>query len=419
MRCRSLTRRSVFAVAGALVFVLARAAAAETIQLSVEGALSERLVSLDVFEREGVRYVSLRSLIEQSGGAFSVLPTQARVDLDGETAYVRAGHDRVNALSIFSLSRPIVQDGEFLLIAVDDLVTFFQKSFRKNVRPVGTGVTMPIAPSPGTHRAPTGPRVVDVPREPGELEGLGLKPSPAPRVPGEYRTLVIDPGHGGSDTGGQAGEAVSEDELALALSKLIKARITTNGEVRALLTREADSDLTGSQRQSSILAVRPDFVISIHLGTSLSPAVQGIATFYPPPTTISTGGLLSGGVTTATIGEEVSAESRRLARAVGASLAKTTGAPLRGVIAAPIRTMDDLGVPSILVEVGCLSAPDAATLMDPVQQTRIAEGIANGINAFVARQEVVVEGDAPVGNQPEEITPAATSSPEPAEPEAN
>lgn len=88
----------------------------------------------------------------------------------------------------------------------------------------------------------------------------------------------------------------------------------------------------------------------------------------------------------------MSSESRRLAQAVGAALQASTGAPLRGVVKAPIRTLDELSVPSILVEVGCITNETTAqTLMDPVYQGRIARGIANGIEAFAARREVVVD----------------------------
>ncbi len=388
---------------------LAVAARGETVELSVEGSLSERLVSLDVFERNGIAYVSLRSIVEQAGGAFSVLPTRARVDLYGETAWVRAGEARVHALSIFSLNQPILQDGEYLLIAVADLTDFFQKSFRKNVRVIGGGTTAPApAAAPGATAPPagappaavSGPRIIETPRTaaapvqgtpppesaaPGELERLATKP--APKVPGQYKTLVIDPGHGGSDTGAQADNAISEEDLALALAKLLKARIAADGPIRALLTREADSDLPEARRQSAITSVRPDFVISIHLGTSLSPAVTGIATFYAPPLTITTGGLLSGGVTTATIGEDMSAESQRLAQAIGSALETSTGTPLRGVVQAPIRALQDVAVPSVLVEVGCMTGPNAAqTLADPVYQGRIVEGIAAGVNAFAANK---------------------------------
>jgi N-acetylmuramoyl-L-alanine amidase len=391
VNCCLVSRSAIAAITLFIAVSLSSHGSAESVEISVEGELSDRLVSLDVFERDGVKYVSLRSIVEQAGGAFSVLPTQARIDLYGETANVRAGSDRVHALSIFSLSHPIRQDGEHLLIAVDDLAAFFQKSFRKNVGVIGTGAM--VAPratgAPAGSAAlaiPPAPRVIEAPREPGELEVLAT--TPAPKVPGYYGTLVIDPGHGGSDTGSQASGEVSEDEIALALAKLVKARVGNKGSIRALLTREADSELTEAQRLSAITAVRPDFVVSIHLGTALSPETSGIATFYSPPTTITTGGLLSGGVTTATIGEELSNESRRLAQAVGSALEASTASPLRGVVKAPIRALDDVNVPSILVEVGCITGPNAAsTLMDPVYQGKVAEGIANGIAAFVDRQE--------------------------------
>lgn len=389
------------------VLALASAASGETIEFSVEGSLSNRLISLDVREFDGVRYVSLRTLVEQSGGAFSVLPTRARVDLFGETAWVKAGDARVHALSPFSLSRPIIQDGDHLLIAVDDLPGFFQNSFRKNAKLIGPGATAPENMNPVSTVIPptptsTAPRPVVPPLEtqPGALEGLAPRPASRPK---EYRTLVIDAGHGGYDTGAQSGKNVNEDELTLAIAQLVKGRLAAGGPIQSLLTRESDANLSPAQRTSAITAVRPDFVVSIHVGTSLSPDTRGVAAFYSPPTTIRTGSLLSGGSTTTTVGGEIADESRRLARAVGSTLAQSTGVPLRGVVQAPLRSLGDLGVPSVLIEVGCLSNEAAAqALLDPVYQGRIADGIVKGIQAFVANEDPTVP---PAGGEDAAVEP--------------
>jgi N-acetylmuramoyl-L-alanine amidase len=104
--------------------------------------------------------------------------------------------------------------------------------------------------------------------------------------------------------------------------------------------------------------------------------------------TFSTGVLSSGRATTTTVGGRTSEESRRLARAIGVALADTTGEPLRGVVQAPLRTLGDLNVPGVLVEVGCLSdEASAEALLDPVQQGRIADGIARGISAFLNNED--------------------------------
>ena len=388
-----LVHRTVaWSVLAASLF-LSPALRAETIDVSVEGSLSDRLVSLEIHEVNGERYVPLRSLVEQAGGAFAVLPTRARVDLFGETAWVKADDALVHALSPFSLSRPVLQRGEHFLVAVADLTDFFQRAFRKRAQVIGGGTVAPstasamtsVVPPPPTGAVPAPRDVVPRPEpEPGTLEGL----APAtPKAPTQYRTLVIDPGHGGYDAGAQSGDNVSEDEVVLAIAMQVKGRLAAGGPIQSLLTRESDVDVSRG-RTSAIMSVKPDFVVSIHVGTSLSPAARGVATFYAPPISFSTGALSGGRFTTTTIGADIAAESHRLARAVGTSLAEATGVPLRGVVEAPLRGLGDLSVPSIVVEVGCLSNEQAAqALLDPVYQGRIADGIVRGIQAFVSRED--------------------------------
>lgn len=99
---------------------------------------------------------------------------------------------------------------------------------------------------------------------------LYLKPAPKPggsyACPLEGVTVLLDPGHGGSDPGamgvaGQSGPA--EAQLNLAVSQAVKYRLEQLG-ASVSLTRTDDSKVSLNQRVDAATAMRPDIFLSIH-----------------------------------------------------------------------------------------------------------------------------------------------------------
>ncbi|MGV6830465.1 MAG: N-acetylmuramoyl-L-alanine amidase family protein [bacterium] len=78
----------------------------------------------------------------------------------------------------------------------------------------------------------------------------------------DKKTVVIDVGHGGQDTGLTV-EDHSEKEVTLSIAKKIKA-LNTNSNIEIILTRETDEFLPILERAKQINALQPDLVISLH-----------------------------------------------------------------------------------------------------------------------------------------------------------
>jgi N-acetylmuramoyl-L-alanine amidase len=91
--------------------------------------------------------------------------------------------------------------------------------------------------------------------------------------------VVIDPGHGGSNTGAQgAVPGLHEKQLTLALAMQVAAKLREHG-IAVQLTRDDDRTLTLRQRVAQADAVNADLFISIHANASPTRTQRGYETY--------------------------------------------------------------------------------------------------------------------------------------------
>lgn len=101
--------------------------------------------------------------------------------------------------------------------------------------------------------------------------------------PTTVRTIVLDPGHGGSDSGTQSAARDLEKHLTLDWA-LRTERLLTNAGWRVFLTRRNDSDVPLAERVAFADRVRADLFVSLHFN-SAAPQTQpsGIETYCVTP----------------------------------------------------------------------------------------------------------------------------------------
>lgn len=102
------------------------------------------------------------------------------------------------------------------------------------------------------------------------------------------KIIVLDAGHGGTDSGAKNGKIV-EKELNLLLVKKLEKELISRGAT-VYLTREEDNDLSArtSERKRSdlynrakyIKTIKPNMYISIHLNATTSSSWKGLQVFY-------------------------------------------------------------------------------------------------------------------------------------------
>ncbi len=89
------------------------------------------------------------------------------------------------------------------------------------------------------------------------------------------QTIVIDPGHGGDDTGVVGPGGTTEKAYVLAFARRLKTAIENRFGLRVLLTREGDVDVPLDRRAALANNNKADLFISLHANASLRPDVRG------------------------------------------------------------------------------------------------------------------------------------------------
>lgn len=157
--------------------------------------------------------------------------------------------------------------------------------------PVGSGTDSaagPVAPqtsasaSPRTGDAPTRTATAAPPSSPSADESAANDAVPvAPRrAKDEVRTIVLDPGHGGKDSGTISRRGLEEKaitlKVALRLRDLIKSRLGT----RVLMTREQDEFIELGDRAKFANSNSADLFVSIHVNSHPQSVVKGIEVYH-------------------------------------------------------------------------------------------------------------------------------------------
>ncbi len=94
--------------------------------------------------------------------------------------------------------------------------------------------------------------------------------------------VVIDPGHGGRDAGSR-GALLQEKDFTLRAAKMLAALLSRRPEVKAILTREADTEMTAVQRASVANYNAAALFLTLHADASWRPGARGPAIMVAAP----------------------------------------------------------------------------------------------------------------------------------------
>ncbi|HVB07343.1 MAG TPA: N-acetylmuramoyl-L-alanine amidase [Candidatus Acidoferrales bacterium] len=217
--------------------------------------------------------------------------------------------------------------------------------------------------------------------------------------------IVIDPGHGGYDTGTIGPHGVLEKnvclDVALRLGKLIHEKLPG---AQVIYTRKTDVFVPLEERTAIANQANADLFISIHANSSHDEQARGIETYYlnftSSPDALETASRenalsdasihqLQGLIQKIARNDKIE-ESRELATDIQNSLTGklrqvSTAERNRGVTKAPFVVLIGANMPSVLSEISFLSNPtDERMLERPAQRERIAQGIFRGVENYLS-----------------------------------
>jgi len=239
-------------------------------------------------------------------------------------------------------------------------------------------------------------------------------PAPTPAAPpsdapplldlvpaGTIRTVVIDPGHGGTDNGARGPAGTLEKIVTMAVSRRLKGALEARLGVRVILTRDGDTAVGLDERAAVANNNKADLFLSLHANASVRPAVAGAEVFY---LSIEEYGdeaqraassarealpVFGGGVRDIEVVPWRMAQARHIERSglFGRSVEETlrgrvTMSP-RALMQAPFRVLVGANMPAVLIELGFLTNPaQEAQLASDAYQNEIVQALVEAIIRF-------------------------------------
>lgn len=195
-----------------------------------------------------------------------------------------------------------------------------------------------------------------------------------------FDTVVIDPGHGGHDSGARGRSGMDEADYNLDVSRRLQAALAKRG-FKTVMTRSSDVFISLNQRVAIANAQKKAIFISIHHNSGAKSA-RGVETFVlAPQGTSSTHS--SSTVSQALNGNTRDAENIALATAVHAHIIHELKPTDRGLKRARFNVLTGINKPAILYEGGFLTNwAEGTKIHDPNYRQQTADAIALAIEKF-------------------------------------
>ena len=237
----------------------------------------------------------------------------------------------------------------------------------------------------------------------------------------ELDVIVLDPGHGGEDTGALGVLGTREKDITLAVAQKVRQVLTRRlPGVRVVLTREGDEFVPLYRRGQLANEQQGKLFISLHCNAAPEkphPA-RGVETYVLRPGRTPEAirvaerenavirlesnperyrGLLDEQHIMATLAHSAFMRlSDRLAAHLQRELVRSTGLPDRGIQQAGFYVLVGASMPAVLVEMGFLSHPEEERFLRSERgQWRIAEGIARALQRYATEYRRLLRSELP------------------------
>ena len=219
----------------------------------------------------------------------------------------------------------------------------------------------------------------------------------------EFKTIVIDAGHGGKDPGAVGYRGTKEKDIALDVAKRLEKKLSKNLNVKIVMTRDEDIFLRLSERTKIANENNGSLFISIHTNAAEDRRASGFETFLIGLNKneaavrvaarenavlelegISGQKLTNEDLIKATIAQSAFAsKSEQFASMVQGEIKKRVQSKDRGVKQAGFYVLMGASMPNVLVELGFISNPsEEKKLRSPQYRDQLATAIYRAVEQY-------------------------------------
>jgi N-acetylmuramoyl-L-alanine amidase len=174
--------------------------------------------------------------------------------------------------------------------------------------------------------------------------------------------ILLDPGHGGKESGAAGPTGYLEKDVNLVVSKLLREELIKRGAT-VVMTRETDEEVSLAERQAIINREEPAIALSIHYNALPDAGdaenTKGVGMFWYHP------------------------QAHSLAVFMHNYLVDKLGRPSYGVFWNNLALTRPAAAPSVLLELGFMSNPNEFEwVTNPQEQKKLAKTLADGITEW-------------------------------------
>ncbi len=184
------------------------------------------------------------------------------------------------------------------------------------------------------------------------------------QIPRKIRNkiIIIDPGHGGNDTGALRNN-ILEKNLTLDIAQKVRKELQKRGYSNVIMTRSSDSTLALADRVRIANDYHADIFVSIHINSSVKNEIHGIETHY------------------------YSESGYNVAKIIHKKLMSNVEANDRGLFKSKFYVINHTEAPAVLLELGFISNERERNLLNSEKrQFDSAKAIADGITEYFMEQ---------------------------------
>lgn len=233
-----------------------------------------------------------------------------------------------------------------------------------------------------------------------------FEPPPQPTIPQakSFKTIVLDPGHGGKDPGARGLRGTEEKDITLKVALRLRDLLSKQPGVRVLMTRDQDVFVELEERAKFANRHDADLFVSIHVNSHPSRSVKGIEIYHfgeakdqralevaarENGTPLSSTGVGWEYLVADLLTAKKIEESLELAWTAKESLVTHMNGHYtvtdHGVKTAPFYVLRYTSMPSILAEIAYISNPSEEDLLRKNVFIRdVADSLLNGVKSFLA-----------------------------------
>lgn len=225
--------------------------------------------------------------------------------------------------------------------------------------------------------------------------------------PAGIHTIVIDPGHGGVETGAIGRSGSMEKDLTLQVARRLRRELERRMPVKVVMTRDSDVDVHWDTRTAIANQNKADLFISLHFNSSFGRSAKGAETFFlsrEASDQMAADAAAMENRASPDAGDDPElglkmilwdlaqsyhlAESQRFATLVQEELNLALGLRDRGVKQAPFRVLMGANMPAVLVELGFLSnREEESKAQSPTHQADLVAALVRATQRFKTQME--------------------------------